>query len=130
MGGRGCAEGAWKAIVIYCVSYGINVYVCMLLVKEMSAVFCVVVGACVLPGNSFAVSSATVLAVYNIPKVLADGSGSPCVAGQECMEPTEPITWNVVPAELQRDHARTDVLPEVTAIFMEYLFKVDPNTTW
>ncbi|WP_321829314.1 hypothetical protein [Thalassovita sp.] len=42
----------------------------------------------------------------------------------------EPITWNVVPAELQRDHARTDVLPEVTAIFMEYLFKVDPNTTW
>ncbi len=42
----------------------------------------------------------------------------------------EPITWNVVPAELQRDHARTDVLPEVTKIFMEYLFKVDPNTTW
>ena len=86
--------------MIYCVSYGINVYVCMLLVKEMSAVFCVVVGACVLPGNSFAVSSATVLAVYNIPKVLADGSGSPCVAGQECMEPTEPITWNVVVGSL------------------------------
>lgn len=42
----------------------------------------------------------------------------------------EPITWNVVPAELQRDHARAEVLPEVTAIFMEYLFKVDPNTTW
>ncbi len=42
----------------------------------------------------------------------------------------EPITWNVVPAELQRDHARSDVLPEVTAIFMEYLFKVDPNPTW
>lgn len=42
----------------------------------------------------------------------------------------EPITWNVVPAELQRDHARSGVLPQVTAIFMEYLFKVDPNTTW
>ncbi len=42
----------------------------------------------------------------------------------------EPITWNVVPAELQRDHARSAVLPEVTAIFMEYLFKVDPSTTW
>lgn len=42
----------------------------------------------------------------------------------------EPITWNVVPAELQRDHARSAVLPEVTKIFMEYLFKVDPNTTW
>ena len=42
----------------------------------------------------------------------------------------EPITWNVVPAELQRDHARSAVLPEVTAIFMEYLFKVDPNTAW
>ncbi|MGR3341914.1 MAG: isochorismatase family protein [Paracoccaceae bacterium] len=42
----------------------------------------------------------------------------------------EPITWNVVPAEFQRDHARAGVLPEVTAIFMEYLFKVDPNTTW
>lgn len=42
----------------------------------------------------------------------------------------EPITWNVVPAELQRDHARTAVLPEVTKIFMEYLFKVDPNKAW
>lgn len=42
----------------------------------------------------------------------------------------EPITWNVVPAELQRDYARSRVLPEVTAIFMEYLFKVDPNTIW
>jgi len=42
----------------------------------------------------------------------------------------EPITWNVVPAELQRDHARADVLPEVTRIFMEYLFKVDPNKAW
>ncbi len=42
----------------------------------------------------------------------------------------EPITWNVVPAELQRDHARPDVLPEVTKIFMEYLFKVDPNKAW
>ncbi len=42
----------------------------------------------------------------------------------------EPITWNVVPAELQRDHARTAVLPEVTKIFMEYLFKLDPNTAW
>ena len=42
----------------------------------------------------------------------------------------EPITWNVVPAELQRDHARTDRLNEVTRIFMEHLFKVDPDTTW
>lgn len=42
----------------------------------------------------------------------------------------EPITWNVVPAELQRDHARPGVLPEVTKIFMEYLFKVDPNQKW
>lgn len=42
----------------------------------------------------------------------------------------EPITWNVVPAELQRDHARSDKLAEVTRIFMEYLFKVDPEKTW
>lgn len=42
----------------------------------------------------------------------------------------EPITWNVVPAELQRDHARTDRLQEVTRVFMEHLFKVDPDTTW
>lgn len=42
----------------------------------------------------------------------------------------EPITWNVVPAELQRDHARSVVLPEVTRIFMEYLFKVDPDKAW
>lgn len=42
----------------------------------------------------------------------------------------EPITWNVVPAELQRDHARTDKLQAVTRVFMEYLFKVDPDATW
>ncbi|MEM7303211.1 MAG: hydrolase [Pseudomonadota bacterium] len=42
----------------------------------------------------------------------------------------EPITWNVVPAELQRDHARKDKLKEVTRVFMEHLFKVDPNSTW
>ncbi|MFA3918824.1 isochorismatase family protein [Ruegeria hyattellae] len=42
----------------------------------------------------------------------------------------EPITWNVVPAELQRDHARTDKLQAVTRVFMEHLFKVDPDTTW
>lgn len=42
----------------------------------------------------------------------------------------EPITWNVVPAELQRDHARTDKLKDVTRIFMEHLFKVDPDSTW
>ncbi|KZK84133.1 Isochorismatase family protein [Pseudovibrio sp. Ad13] len=42
----------------------------------------------------------------------------------------EPITWNVVPAELQRDHARTDKLQAVTHVFMEHLFKVDPDQTW
>ena len=42
----------------------------------------------------------------------------------------EPITRNVVPAELQRDHARSDHLQEVTRVFMEHLFKVDPDTTW
>ncbi len=42
----------------------------------------------------------------------------------------EPITWNVVPAELQRDHARSKHLKEVTRVFMEHLFKVDPDTTW
>ncbi len=42
----------------------------------------------------------------------------------------EPITWNVVPAELQRDHARTDKLQAVTRVFMEHLFKVDPDTKW
>jgi nicotinamidase-related amidase len=42
----------------------------------------------------------------------------------------EPITWNVVPAELQRDHARQDKLSEVTRVFMEHLFKVDPDSKW
>ena len=42
----------------------------------------------------------------------------------------EAITWNVVPAELQRDHARTEHLADVMPVFMEHLFKVDPNTTW
>ncbi|WP_172670681.1 hydrolase [Labrenzia sp. DG1229] len=42
----------------------------------------------------------------------------------------EPITWNVVPAEFQRDHARAAKLSEVTRVFMEHLFKVDPNASW
>ena len=42
----------------------------------------------------------------------------------------EPITWNVVPAELQRDHARSELLADVTRIFMQYLFKVDPDQKW
>lgn len=42
----------------------------------------------------------------------------------------EPITWNVVPAELQRDHARQEKLADVTRVFMEHLFKVDPDSKW
>ncbi|MGI9565394.1 MAG: isochorismatase family protein [Nitrosopumilus sp.] len=41
-----------------------------------------------------------------------------------------PISWNVVPAELQRDHARSDTLEETTRIFLEYLFKMDPDQGW
>jgi nicotinamidase-related amidase len=40
------------------------------------------------------------------------------------------ITWNVVLAELQRDHARSSTEREVTRIFMEYLFKMDPDKEW
>jgi hypothetical protein len=42
----------------------------------------------------------------------------------------KPITWNIVLAELQRDHARSDTEKEVTRIFMEYLFKMDPDKEW
>jgi len=42
----------------------------------------------------------------------------------------ERITWNVVPAELQRDHARSETVAPVTRIFMEYLFKMDPDKAW
>lgn len=42
----------------------------------------------------------------------------------------KPITWNVVLAELQRDHARSSTEKEVTRIFMEYLFKMDPDQEW
>lgn len=41
-----------------------------------------------------------------------------------------PISWNVVPAELQRDHARSATLEETTRIFLEYLFKTDPDQGW
>ena len=42
----------------------------------------------------------------------------------------KPITWNVVLAELQRDHARKDTEKETGRIFMEYLFKMDPDKGW
>ncbi len=42
----------------------------------------------------------------------------------------KPITWNVVLAELQRDHARTKTGVETTRIFLEYLFKMDPDKGW
>lgn len=42
----------------------------------------------------------------------------------------KPITWNVVLAELQRDHARSSTEREVTRIFMEYLFRMDPDQDW
>jgi len=41
-----------------------------------------------------------------------------------------PITWNVVLAELQRDHARKETEEEVTRIFLEYLFKMNPDQGW
>ena len=40
------------------------------------------------------------------------------------------LTWNVVLAELQRDHARKDTEKETTRIFLEYLFKMDPDKGW
>lgn len=41
-----------------------------------------------------------------------------------------PITWNVVLAELQRDHARRATEHETTRIFLEHLFKMDPDKGW
>ena len=41
-----------------------------------------------------------------------------------------PITWNVVLAELQRDHARKSTEHETTRIFLEHLFKMDPDKGW
>lgn len=42
----------------------------------------------------------------------------------------KPITWNVVLAELQRDHARSDTEDQTTRIFLEHLFKMDPDQGW
>ncbi|NKB67338.1 MAG: isochorismatase family protein [Candidatus Latescibacteria bacterium] len=42
----------------------------------------------------------------------------------------QPITWNVVLAELQRDHARQATETVTTRIFMEHLFKMDPDKEW
>ncbi|NRB40003.1 MAG: isochorismatase family protein [Pseudomonadales bacterium] len=42
----------------------------------------------------------------------------------------KPITWNVVLAELQRDHARKATEHETGRIFLEYLFKMDPDKGW
>ncbi len=41
-----------------------------------------------------------------------------------------PITWNVVLAEFQRDHGRSETEAETTRIFLEYLFKMDPDKGW
>ncbi len=40
------------------------------------------------------------------------------------------LTWNVVLAELQRDHARSATEKEVSRIFLEHLFKMDPDKGW
>ncbi|WP_051902638.1 isochorismatase family protein [Photobacterium sanctipauli] len=42
----------------------------------------------------------------------------------------KPLTWNVVLAELQRDHARKETEHEVSRIFLEHLFKMDPDKGW
>lgn len=42
----------------------------------------------------------------------------------------KPITWNVVLAELQRDHARKATEKETSRIFLEHLFKMDPDKGW
>ena len=42
----------------------------------------------------------------------------------------QPITWNVVLAELQRDHARSDTEEGTSRIFLEHLFKMDPDKGW
>ena len=42
----------------------------------------------------------------------------------------KPVTWNVVLAELQRDHARTSTEEQTTRIFLEHLFKMDPDQGW
>lgn len=42
----------------------------------------------------------------------------------------QPLTWNVVLAELQRDHARAKTEEGTTRIFLEYLFKMDPDKGW
>ncbi|MEH6345777.1 MAG: isochorismatase family protein [Bermanella sp.] len=42
----------------------------------------------------------------------------------------KPITWNVVLAELQRDHARRGTEHQTTRIFLEHLFKMDPDKGW
>ncbi|MCJ8314979.1 MAG: isochorismatase family protein [Saccharospirillaceae bacterium] len=44
-----------------------------------------------------------------------------------------PITWNVVPAELSRDHARLATSENgntLVKIFMKYLFGMDENASW
>ena len=40
------------------------------------------------------------------------------------------VTWNVVLAELQRDHARAETETQTTRIFLEHLFKMDPDKGW
>ena len=42
----------------------------------------------------------------------------------------KPMTWNVVLAELQRDHARARTEEQTTRIFLEHLFKMDPDKGW
>jgi hypothetical protein len=73
----GCEDHAASAVMIYVVSYGINVYCCMALVKEMSAVFCVVFGAMVVPASTIGFSLAPLVTLYK--------AGSP-----------EPLTLHVV----------------------------------
>eukprot|EP00449_Zooxanthella_nutricula_P011314 CAMPEP_0198497982 /NCGR_PEP_ID=MMETSP1462-20131121/6728_1 /TAXON_ID=1333877 /ORGANISM="Brandtodinium nutriculum, Strain RCC3387" /LENGTH=422 /DNA_ID=CAMNT_0044226875 /DNA_START=57 /DNA_END=1325 /DNA_ORIENTATION=+ len=63
---HGCSPGAWLPVVECALSYGVNVYACMALVREVSAVTAVLIGSLLVPGTAIASAVPALLGLFGI----------------------------------------------------------------
>jgi len=63
---HGCSPGAWLPVLECALSYGVNVYACMALVREVSAVTAVLLGSLLVPGTAVASAVPALLGLFGI----------------------------------------------------------------